>query len=147
MTTLWKAGLVALIAVSGATQALAVHAQKGRMLMQIPGAPCDVGVTMPEAAKGRLKSHYPRGTMLTSAVTKMRKASAADFHVRAAPLGPALAAFLCAAGGEITLPDAALNGRSPGVQGRLPSRQALELLLKGTGLSIAEESEQGFVVK
>ena len=145
--TAWRLGLVALFGLCGTVHAEAAHAKKGRMHMQVPGAPCDVGVTMPEAPKGRLKSLYPRGTMLTSAVTKMRKAAKADFRVRAAPLGPALAAFLCAAGGEVTLPDSALSGRSPGVEGEMSPRQALERLLAGTGLSVAAETDEGFILK
>jgi hypothetical protein len=106
-------------------------------------------VSLPIAAKGRLKALYPTGTKLTSAVNmrNSRKASEADYRISATPLGPALASFLCATGGEVTLPDAALTRRSPGVEGRLPSRQALERLLSGTGLSIAKESEEGFVLK
>jgi hypothetical protein len=143
-----KMWLIALVGVCGALHPAGAHAEKGRTMMLLPGAPCEIGVTLPEAAKGRLKSLYPRGTMLTSAVnSKKRKTGEAEFHVRAAQLGPALASFLCTAGGQVTLPDSALSGRSPGVDGRLSSRQALELLLNGTGLSIADENEEGFVLK
>ena len=93
------------------------------------------------------RSLYPFGTAISTLSNPARATvSEAEFNIPPDRIGFALGNFVCQSGGAVTVPDAAARRPSPGVKGRLTARQALERVLVGTGLSIVQESPNGFAL-
>ena len=112
-------------------------------------APCNLDSFIPEGDQlVEISRHFAAGTPLGTLVNPEKPKSAeAQFRVPAGPLEKALGEFLCMAGGSLTYPTRAMRKRgSPVVEGQLPSREALRRLLAGTGVSIAHESTEGFIL-
>lgn len=134
-----RLSLVALLgAASALVQAARADAQGGT----------DCAMTMIDP--GNRQALYQAGTTLSTMVNPKKTKTDGNhfFDIPApAPLGPAIGFFLCASGGEVTFPSEAFGRPSAGVRGSLPPRQALERLLSGTGLSIADETATGFILK
>ena len=141
-----KTILVLMGAGLGAVDAAPANGQAATTMPPVAEADCNVTMEDP----GARRALYPAGTTVSTMVyAKKAKSDGKHFFdiPAGAPLGVALAFFLCASGGEATFPSDAFRRPSAGVSGPFPAREALEHLLGGTGLSIAAETPEGFVLK
>jgi iron complex outermembrane receptor protein len=86
------------------------------------------------------------GTMSAPAWAQSAQASR-SYDIQAGPLGQALAQFGRAAGVAISYDATLLTGKTTrGVRGSLTTPQALERLLRGTGLRASPDGASGFVI-